>query len=137
MRTTRIAVAGVLAVALSSACSDDAGPTAEEQVCDAASEVRTSLRTVVDDVREADFGAAKDALPAVGSALDDLGAAAQDLGEERRSDVEPDLQAAQDALGSLTSANSLADISAALTSARTSIESAIDTAGRSADCSDS
>jgi hypothetical protein len=148
MDVRRFAAAGVVVLALVAGCSDSdpdstASPSpstdgsatgASVAVCDAAEGVRSSFQTVVDDVRARNFGDAKTSASQVGTELAGLATAVDDLADEKQAAIEPDLETARDAIGSLSDAGSLADITAALGTARTSVDSALSTVGETEDC---
>jgi uncharacterized phage infection (PIP) family protein YhgE len=102
---------GVLAVAGAAAgCGDD--PSAEEQVCDAGSELRASLDQVATDIQAANFGDASDDLSQVGEAYDGLVSAVGDLAEEQRDALAPQVDALASDITSLADAQSLDDLQA-------------------------
>jgi outer membrane murein-binding lipoprotein Lpp len=101
-------VAVVAVVGMAAGCSDD--PSAEEQVCDARSELRDALDQVATDVKAANFGDASDDLSQVGEAYDGLVSAVDDLAQEQRDALAPQVDALKSDITALTDAQSLDDL---------------------------
>ena len=125
----------VLGAALASCSSSSGQPSAEEQACSARSALQSSWGTFTNDVRDLNFGAAKDDLATVQTAFDALVSAQQDLSAEKRDQIQPDLDTLRSSLSALQESTSLSDINADLASARAAIDSALAETKRSADCS--
>src|SRR5689334_23205013 len=71
----------VVFVAVLTACGDDSGGSnAQDQACNARSDLRSAVNDVVTDVRNGNFGAAKDGVSDIGNAFDELQSSLQDLG---------------------------------------------------------
>jgi predicted nucleic acid-binding Zn-ribbon protein len=110
-RSTRLRWSVSVAIAvlgMASGCGDD-DPSAEEQVCDA----RTELRGALDDVA-ADLGDANEALSEVGDAYDDLVAAVDDLAQEEREALAPEVDAFESDIAALQDAQNLEELGAGL-----------------------
>lgn len=92
-------------------------------MCDARSELRDSLDAVADDVRAANFGDASDEISNVRDAYDELAAAVNDLGQQQREALAPQVDALESDLASLQEAQSLDDVSASLDAVMSQAES--------------
>ena len=102
----------VAVLALASGCGDD--PSAEDQVCDAGSDLRGALDDAVADVREANFGEASDDLSEAGDAYDELADAVSELAQDERETLAPQVDALESDIAALQDAESLDDVSAGL-----------------------
>jgi hypothetical protein len=127
------ASAAVLIATLSTGCSDST-PSAEEDLCQARTDLRTAYDAVAADVRALNFGAAREGLPAINTALEEVAAAEQELSQDKRDAVQPEIDALQSAMGELTSATTLTEAGAALDSARSALDSAVTKISETADC---
>ena len=83
-------------------------------MCDARSELRDALDQVATDVRAANFGDASDDLAQVREAYDGLVAAVDDLAQEERDALAPQVDALQSDITALTDAENLDDLRAGL-----------------------
>jgi hypothetical protein len=106
------AAAAVVALAVAAGCNDD--PSAQEQVCDARSDLRDALDDVSEDVQAANLGDAQEALGEVGDAYDELTAALEDLAQEEREALAPEVEALQSDIQSLRDVQSLDQLRAGL-----------------------
>ena len=102
----------VAVMALASACGDD--PSAEDQVCDAGSDLREALENTAADVSDANFGEASDDLSEAGDAYDELADAVGELAQEEREALAPQIDALESDIAALQDAESLDDVSAGL-----------------------
>jgi hypothetical protein len=107
-----MAAAAVAALAMTAGCNDD--PSAEEQVCDARSDLRDALDDVLEDVQAANLGDAQEALGEAGDAYDELTAALEDLAQEEREALAPEVDALQSDIQSLRDVQSLDQLGAGL-----------------------
>ena len=101
-RSTRLRWSIVVAVAVlatAPGCGDDA--SAEEQVCDARSEVREALDDVAAHLQAANLGDASEAISEADDAYDELVAAVDDLGEQQRETLAPEVDALQSEIAAL------------------------------------
>ena len=106
-------VAVVAVTGMAAGCGDDE-PSAEEQVCDARTELRDSLDQVATDVTSANFGDASDDLTQVREAFDGLTAAVDDLAQEERDELSPQVDALKSDITALTDAQSLDEVQTGL-----------------------
>lgn len=115
------------------ACSDDE-PSASEQVCDARTDLRSAVNTVVDDVRAGNFGQARDDLQGVSSAFDELKSATDDLAGEQREALSPDVEQLQADVSALTDVSNLDQLGANLSTIQNDVQSIFDEISSSLDC---
>jgi len=101
-----------LAVGLLGACSD--APSATDKVCAARDDLQTSVAKVSADVRAADFGKARQGLPDVQKAIDELRDTVGDLTSEQVKALEPHVEAVRNLLGNLNYVRSLAELKVGL-----------------------
>jgi hypothetical protein len=71
-------------------CGDD--PSAEERVCDARTELREAVDDVVANIEAGNFGDANDGTAAISEAYDELASAVDELGQEQREVLAPDVE---------------------------------------------
>jgi hypothetical protein len=86
----RRGLAATLVVIGVAGCGDD--PSAEERVCDARTELREAVDDVVADIEAGNFGEARDGTAAIGDAYDELASAVDELGQEQREELAPDVE---------------------------------------------
>jgi gas vesicle protein len=106
-----VAAVAVAMVAVASGCGDDDEASAEDEVCDAWSDVRGALDDVVTDVQDANFGEASDDLSTAGDALDDLVTAVEELGQDQREALAPEVDTLQSDVAALQDAQDLEELS--------------------------
>jgi len=135
MRRLAVTLAALALVGVASTACSDSSPSAEEKVCDARTQVQSTYDSIKDDATSLNFGEAKDQLPALRAAFSDLLTAEQELGQDKRDAIQPDLDAAKSSVESITDATSLKEITSALGSARSSLQKALSTVATTADCS--
>jgi hypothetical protein len=115
-QSTRLRWGVSVAVALlgiASGCGDDE-PSAEEQVCDAQSELRGALDDVVADLQAANLGDANEDLAEAGDALDELVAEVEDLAQEEREALAPEVESLESDIAALQDAQDLDELGAGL-----------------------
>jgi hypothetical protein len=122
-------VALILAVG---ACSDD--PSAEERVCSARTELRDAVDAVVADVRAANFGEASDGVPAVEDAYDGLVSAVDELGQEQREALAPDVESIGVDIEALPDAQGLDELGSSLDAILTGVQGIYDEITEALDC---
>jgi predicted nucleic acid-binding Zn-ribbon protein len=114
----------VAVLALASGCGDD--ESAEDQVCDARSELRDDLDNAAADVSDANFGEASDDLSEARDAYDELADAVGELAQEQREALAPQVDALESDIAALQDAESLDDLSAGLDTVVSQAESIFD-----------
>lgn len=123
------------AVLLLSACGSSSSATAAQQVCSDRSQLNDAVSTVVNDVRSGDFSKAKDALPAVTNAFDDLEKSVQQLASEQSRSLKPQLDNLRNTVSSLKTSSSLSDLVGTIDSAWNQAKSISQQIGDSLKCS--
>ena len=126
-------VAAVAVVGTAAGCGDDE-PSAEDQVCDARSELRDALDQVATDVTSANFGDASDDITQVREAFDGLAAAVDDLAQEERDALSPQVDALQSDITALTDAQSLDEVQTGLDTVVTEAETIYDDIANTLNC---
>ena len=107
-----VAAVAVAVVAVASGCGDDDDEaSAEDQVCDAWSDVRGALDDVVTDVQDANFGEASDDLSTAGDAVDEMVTAVEELGQDQREALAPEVDTLQSDVAALQDAQDLEELS--------------------------
>jgi len=117
-------VAVVAVVGMAAGCNDD--PSAEEQVCDARSELRDALDQVATDIQAANFGDASDDLSQVRETYDELASEVDDLAQEQRDALAPQVDALETEITSLSDAQSLDELQAGLETVVSQAETVFD-----------
>ena len=120
------------ALGASTACTGD--ESAEQRVCDAGSDLRDDLGDVVTDVEEGDLGEASDGASDAGESFDELVAALDDLGEEQREALEPEIDALGSDVTALREAEDLEELGAGLDDFLTQAEVVYDGVADTVNC---
>jgi hypothetical protein len=123
----------IAVLGIASGCGDDE-PSAEEQVCDAQSELRGALDDVVSDLQAANLGDANEALAEAGDALDELVAAVEDLAQEEREALAPEVDALESDIAALQDAEDLDELGAGLDSVLSQAQVIFDDVTETASC---
>ncbi len=137
MRVVAVATGLVLVCAVAAGCSSSppAGPTAEQQVCTARSELKTAYDTMASDITAGSFGTARNDLAGVSTAVSGLATAQSGLAAEKRIAIQPQVVALQTTVQTLKESTTLAELGAGLDTAKTQFQSLIDTVAATAGCS--
>jgi hypothetical protein len=114
------------------ACSGDS--SAADDACAAKDELSQAIRKVVDDVRAANLGDARDDLEVVRARAADLRDALSDLAEKQRDRLRPQADQLKDDLEQLRNASSLDDLRAGLASAASSASDLVSRLDADLDC---
>ena len=83
-------------------------------MCDARTELREAVDDVVTDVQAANFGEARDGTAAVSEAYNELVSALDELGEEQREALAPDVEALAVDIEALPDAQGLDELGSSL-----------------------
>lgn len=128
----------ILVVALvASGCSngdDDSTAAAQQAVCDDASSLEQAVDAFVDDLTDLDLGSAKDKVPSIVDAATTLGESVRDLGGDKKADLKGQVDDLESTLGDLTSASSIDAIGETLATAKSQVESILDTVTDTLSC---
>jgi hypothetical protein len=136
-RTPWVLLTVVALVAAGCGGGDDEDSTAKTQqaVCDDASSLEQSVNKLVDDITNLDFGSAKDQLTSIGAAANQLGDSVQELGSDKKSDLEGQVDDLESTIKGLTSAGSIDAIGETLDTAESQLQGILDTVTDTLSCS--
>jgi hypothetical protein len=107
-------------------CGDD--PSAEERVCDARTELREAVDDVVADIEAGNFGDASDGTAAIGEAYDELASAVDDLRQEQREALAPDVENLRADIEALPEAQGLDQLGSSIEAVLTGVQDIYDEA---------
>lgn len=136
-RTTRARVLGLFAAAgfLLAACSSTPAPSASEKVCNDRTQLSNAVSTVVNDLKSGNFGKAKDDLPAVRDAVDNLSESAKELTSEQSQALSPQIDNVKSTASGLKDASSLSELQSGFSSLRSQLQSLSNQIGDNLKCS--
>ncbi len=103
------------------ACSDD-GESPEEIVCADAAALKESVATFVDDVKDGNFGVARDQAGEVRTAFDELRSSLGDLAASDQTPIKGSIDAVEATVGELSEARRIGEIRDLLSTLGTQIE---------------
>ena len=124
-----LAVAGCLLVACGSS------PSAAQQVCSDRANLKSAMTTVVEKVRQGNFTAAKNDVPAVKDALNSLRQSAKNLQSQQAQALQPQVDTLKSTLANLGNATSLSELRTGLESASSQVQSISDEIVSTLNCS--
>jgi hypothetical protein len=107
-------------------CGDD--PSAEERVCDARTELREAVDDVVADIEAGNFGDARDGTAAISEAYDELASAVDELGQEQREVLAPDVESLRADIEALPEAQGLDQLGSSIEAVLTGVQQIYDEA---------
>ena len=122
-RRWRGLVAALLVIGVAG-CGDD--PSAEERVCDARTELREAVDDVVADIEAGNFGDASDGTAAIGEAYDELASAVDELGQEQREVLAPDVENLRADIEALPEAQGLDQLGSSIEAILTGVQDIYD-----------
>ena len=139
MRRTVVvpSVAVALLTVFGAACGSSGGSSSKSQqdaVCKDASTLRSSIDTLVSDVKAGNFGNAKDQVKTVQSDFESLQKSAKSLATSKKKTVQSDIDSVKSTLDGLKSASSISDIQSTLTTAKTQIKNSVDSLTKTLKC---
>jgi hypothetical protein len=117
-------LAATLVVIGVAGCGDD--PSAEERVCDARTELRDAVDDVVADIEAGNFGDARDGTAAVSEAYDELASAVDELGQEQREVLAPDVENLRADIEALPEAQGLDQLGSSIEAILTGVQQIYD-----------
>jgi hypothetical protein len=154
MKVVMLGAATLLGVCLLAGCADSSGssttptttsssPTTAttsatagvQAVCDARSQLSTDYDALVNDLKAANLGDAKNQLQAVSADVDAVATAIQGLAADKKAAVQPHVDALQSTLGSLGQAGSLSELATGINTAKEQFTAVLDSLGQQAGCS--
>jgi hypothetical protein len=137
-RTARwwgLGVTAVLLLGVVASCGDDDdGSNAQDEVCEARSDLREAVNEVVSDVQSGNFGEARDGVDDIGEAFDELQASLQNLSQEQRDALQPDVDAISSEVQSLQDASSLEQLETSIESILGGVQTIFDNVTDSLQC---
>lgn len=136
-RTATILVSLIALATLGAACGggdDDSESSAKDAVCADASKLRSSVDTLIDDVKNLNLGSAKDQLSKVEDAATTLAGSVSDLGDDVKPALESEVSKLEDTLSELGSATSISEFTDTLSTAKSQLESALSSVRDSLSC---
>jgi hypothetical protein len=119
-------LAAALVVIGVAGCGDD--PSAEERVCDARTELREAVDDVVADIEAGNFGDARDGTAAISEAYDELASAVDELGQEQREVLAPDVENLRADIEALPEAQGLDELGSSIEAVLTGVQDIYDEA---------
>lgn len=128
-------VVALALVAVGTGCSSSGSKSASDQVCSARSDLSNAVNKVADDVRSANFGAARSGLDEVRSASKTLVDSFDKLTSEERQRLQPQIDKIKSDVQSLTSASSADQISSTLHTVGSDVQSLLTTIKDDLHCS--
>jgi hypothetical protein len=114
---------------------EDSTTKAQQAVCDDAAGLEQSVDSLVDDLTNLDFGSASDQLSSIGAAAKRLGESVQQLGSDKKSDLEGQVDELESTIDGLTSASSIDEIGETLDTAESQLQGLLDTVTDTLSCS--
>jgi hypothetical protein len=117
-------LAATLVVIGVAGCGDD--PSAEERVCDARTELREAVDDVVADIEAGNFGDARDGTAAISEAYDELASAVDELGQEQREVLAPDVESLRADIEALPEAQGLDQLGSSIEAVLTGVQDIYD-----------
>jgi len=130
-----VALLGVVGAGCgSSGGSSSSASSKQDAVCKDASTLQSSLDTLVNDVKNGNFGNAKDQVKTVQSDFESLRSSAKSLASAKKQTVQSDIDSVKKTLDGLQSASSLSDIQSTLTTAKTQIKDSVDSLTKTLKC---
>lgn len=122
-KITKSLAAVALSVALLGGCGGGGDQAAVTDVCNAKTQLHNSVDTVKTDLTSFNFGKAKDELPNVKKAFDNLVQSAKKLTGEAKKTLQPKIDSLKSSIDNLTSASSLSELSTSLSTISSQIQS--------------
>jgi uncharacterized protein (DUF3084 family) len=123
-KITRSLAALALSAGLLGACGGtSASQKAVDQVCSAGTDLHNSIDTVKTDVKNLNFGKAKDELANVQKAFNNVVQSAKKLKAEQAKALEPKIDSLKTSVHNLTSVSSLSELQSGLSTVSTQIQS--------------
>jgi predicted nucleic acid-binding Zn-ribbon protein len=136
VRTATALAALALSLGALTACgSEDDSSSAIDAACTARQDVIDSLAAVKDQLSSANFGAAKDALPAVGTAVEELQSSIKDLAADEKDKLTPEIDAVKSSWEAVKNPASITELQAALGALNTDINDLSSSLKSDLDCS--
>jgi hypothetical protein len=136
--STRLATALVSALVVLAGvvgCSSKSGPSAAQKACDARSNLRSSVTSVVDEVKSANFSQARDGVSQVQSDVDQLRTAIGDLASAEKQELQPKVDQLRTDVANLKDVTSLSQLSSQVSAITTELQALSNQVADSLKCS--
>lgn len=128
----------VVAIAVSlAACSSGSTPSSQslqDAVCADARDLKASIDQLVDDVKNGNFGDAKEQVSKVKSDFEALQSSGKDLASSKRAAIRKDLDSVKRTLNGLTSASDLDGVRSTLDQAQSQLRDVVSSIADTLDC---
>lgn len=139
MRRTVLVPSVLVAVmaVVGAACGSSGGSSASSQqdaVCKDASTLQSSIDKLVTDVKNGNFGNAKDQVTTVQFDFGSLRSSMKSLASSKKQTVQNDIDSVKKTLDGLQSATSLSDIQGTLSKAKSQITDSLDSLSKTLKC---
>jgi outer membrane murein-binding lipoprotein Lpp len=122
-KVTRWLAAAGISAGLLAGCGGSSAPTAADKVCSARTDLHNAVDTVKTDVKNLNFGKAKDELANVKKAFDNLVQAAKGLKGEEAKKLQPKIDSLKTSIENLTNVSSLTELQSSLSSISSQVQS--------------
>ena len=134
MRRARFSVPVLMVLLTLSSCGKDDSPSAAERACEARAGVSSAVAVVVDDLRAANFGKAKEGLGGITKAVDELAKAIGELAAAQRQALAPQAEELRTSAAALKNASGLIELQTQVTRVSTQTKSLVDAIGEGLAC---
>jgi outer membrane murein-binding lipoprotein Lpp len=122
-KLTKSLAAVAISVGLLGGCGGTSQTTAVEKVCTDRTDLHNAIDTVKTDLKNLNFGKAKDELPNVKKAFDNLVQSAKDLKGEEAKKLQPQIDSLKTNIDNLTNVSSLSELQSSLSTISPQIQS--------------
>ena len=122
-KITRWLAAVAISAGLLAGCGGSGETAAADKVCSARTDLHNAVDTVKTDVKNLNFGKAKDELANVKKSFDNLVQAAKGLKGEEAKKLQPQIDSLKTSIDNLTNVSSLTELQSSLSSISSQVQS--------------
>jgi outer membrane murein-binding lipoprotein Lpp len=122
-KVTKWLAAAVIGAGLLAGCGGSGESAAADKVCSARTDLHNAVNTVKTDVKNLNFGKAKDELANVKKSFDNLVQAAKGLKGEEAKKLQPEIDSLKTSIENLTNVSSLTELESSLSSISSQVQS--------------
>ena len=122
-KITRWTAAVAISAGLLASCGGSGESAAAQKVCSARTDLHNSVDTVKTDLKNLNFGKAKDELSNVKKSFDNLVQAAKGLKGEEAQKLQPQIDSLKTSIENLTNVSSLTELQSSLSSVSSQVQS--------------
>jgi len=122
-KITRWTAAVAISAGLLAGCGGSGESAAAQKVCSARTDLHNSVDTVKTDLKNLNFGKAKDELSNVKKSFDNLVQAAKGLKGEEAQKLQPQIDSLKTSIENLTNVSSLTELQSSLSSVSSQVQS--------------